>query len=630
MCLIASVSPLWASFFHAPTYNALGGDAANDDLARAREVLSGSITLSETGTYRAVVQCGNGSAVWIGNSETKSYFVTAAHVTNAATNVLRTYSGGVILPASGSVFHTAFNDFGLLEFNRVIDPSFFGGENPVLMDLNIVDNFLGEESTLVGYGNLTIDGRGLGRTRALSTGIITLENSERTRSDVSRNFIPSQPFAGSATGGDSGGGVFLTVDGQQVLIGAVSSGNTVLYNYAHLFAHRELIDSVVPEGVLTWYSDTLIPRSYPDQVVEVGTELNLLLDGGVILEGPAGATIDSATGRFLWTPGAEVAGMSFPVTVAPAGVSDPSPMELLSFTIQVLEVGVDLWEWSAAPEGWTGVTALNSGGSPYRLANTFPFLQGNENTLITQQVSGTIPANTTVRISLKAVDFHQTWSQGGPLEVGFLESLPTPTTAGVPFLHSEEILVPNYNGVAFTDGFTNVNQNVRYYLEFQTTAEITGPWFTVRKGEDGDRFAIDDVEITLLPPATGSGSVAYDYWAALNGVNGLPEEDHDGDGEANVLEFILGADPTDPSRRVTCHFNFTEGSSTLRYDQNLASLNDYTVTPLWSTNLVDWFEGGFIIQQVEQNDTARTLEASINTDADESRLFLKLEIEQVE
>ena len=194
-----------------------------------------------------------GSAVWIGNSDTKSYFITAGHVVNAATNTMTTYDGTIIPPVDGSFLHRRDGDFGLLEFNAVLDPELFGGESLILMDLHLANNFAGFETALVGYGNLTIGDRMLGRTRVMSFASLTrLDGTTRTQSTISSSFNPERPFAGVGTQGDSGGGVFLNLDGTNVLIGANSAGNLMTgMVYTNIYQHREFMDSVIPEGVFT-------------------------------------------------------------------------------------------------------------------------------------------------------------------------------------------------------------------------------------------------------------------------------------------------------------------------------------------------------------------------------------------
>lgn len=269
---ISSASVASASHFKAETYNALGGNAATDNLAQANIVLSDLVDWSKTGAYASVVRNGNGSAAWIGNSDTKSYFMTAAHVVNSATNTFTTHNGTTISPNSGSVFHTQDGDFALLEYNGVLDPSLFGGQSAVLMDYHLAENYSGDETAAVGYGILTIGERTLGRTRMLSFANLTrLDGQYRTQSTVSSTYDPSKPYAGVTTQGDSGGGVFLNRDGVDVLIGAVSAGNLRTgMVYTSIYQYKTFIDSVVPEGVFTWYSDTL--------TFDVGDEI--LFNGG--------------------------------------------------------------------------------------------------------------------------------------------------------------------------------------------------------------------------------------------------------------------------------------------------------------------------------------------------------------
>ena len=279
-----------ASFFLVATYEALGGNALTDDQTQANEVLSELLELSKTGEYRAVVRNNAGSATWIGNSDTKSYFMTAGHVINSATNTITTYDGTVIPPVPGSFLHRCPGDFGLLEYNAVLDPELFGGQHMILMDLHLANNFAGFETALVGYGDLTIGDRRLGRTRMMSFSNLTrLDGEYRTQSTISANFDPNKPFAGVATQGDSGGGVFLNLDGTNVLIGALSAGNQMTgMVYTNIYQHRELIDSVVPEGVFTWYTDFIaeppVPPTtagpYQDSFDNDGLNVNMGVGGG--------------------------------------------------------------------------------------------------------------------------------------------------------------------------------------------------------------------------------------------------------------------------------------------------------------------------------------------------------------
>jgi len=254
--LFASTAYLMASGYHATTYNALGGDVVNDDLSDALKLLKKPLAISKTGVYRAVVKSNAGSAVWIGNGKTKSYFVTVGHVVNSATNTFTTHNGTTISPVAGSVFHRRDGDFGLLEYNALLDPMLFGGRSMILMDHNLVNNYAGRQTTIVGYGNIKIGGRSLGRHRMLSYSTLTprIRLDDYTTRSVTNADDP-RPYAGVATQGDSGGGVFMQANGENVLIGTLSAaGSSALY-YTNLYYHKSFINSVVPKGVFQWFSE---------------------------------------------------------------------------------------------------------------------------------------------------------------------------------------------------------------------------------------------------------------------------------------------------------------------------------------------------------------------------------------
>ena len=252
--MLASTAQLsQASRFSATTYNALGGSATTDNLNQAISTLSFAVDLSKTGAYRAVVQLGAGSATWIGNSDTKSYFLTAAHIVNAASNTITTHNGTTISSKTGSEFYTADHDFGLLEYDGVLNPSLFGDAPAILMDRNTFNNFEGEVTALVGYGTLIINDRSLGRTRMLSTANVS-SGGNMTWSNTLNLTTKSRAYAGIASGGDSGGGIFLQLAERTVLVGASSGGNgSNAFNYTNIYDNKDLIDSIVPAEAFTWY-----------------------------------------------------------------------------------------------------------------------------------------------------------------------------------------------------------------------------------------------------------------------------------------------------------------------------------------------------------------------------------------
>ena len=160
---------------------------------------------------------------------------------------------------------------------------------------------------------------------------------------------------------------------------------------------------------------------------------------------------------------------------------------------------------------------------------------------IYQQIAGTIPAWANVSVSIKAADFNQTWSNGGVIEYGLRNGMPTVANAGDAFLHSATASVPNYDGDGLVNGLGNTGGNVDYSFVFSTTEEIEDPWFAVRKNENGDRFGIDDIAIS--------------YYFIDTDEDGLPDlqetnigtdpdlADTDGDGLEDGNELLLGTNP---------------------------------------------------------------------------------------
>jgi len=260
LCAITQMQTLQASWYLPETYEALGGNAVTDDYARAQEVLSEPIALSKTGGYRAVVRCGVGSAVWVGNSDSRSYFLTVAHHNTVDRCSINTYDGTTISPSSSSTLHTTDGDFAILEYGEVLDPALFGGEPTIVSDLDAQVAFKDEIISLVGYGILFIGDRSFVQTRSLSTSTIRQNVADpvplRTRTGNPEVYQPTRPFAGIGSGGDSGGGAFVDVDGKNVLIGTDSAGNRrTFYDFTNIWEHKDYIESIVPEGVITWLSD---------------------------------------------------------------------------------------------------------------------------------------------------------------------------------------------------------------------------------------------------------------------------------------------------------------------------------------------------------------------------------------
>ena len=362
-------------------------------------------------------------------------------------------------------------------------------------------------------------------------------------------------------GGDSGSPIYIDKDGLNGQIAGVLSGGSGSQYGSNIIYVR--ISPYVP-----WITDTILANPdirtlaltpVEDQTLPVGTELSFFVSSNSseinlnspdidtltptysLLAGPAGATLDPVTGLFAWTPQAADAGGQFTVTIQSQEDGVIANTAESSFQIFVPAQGIPFWSWSSAAPNWSQVTV--SGGSPFRLASTFAYLQGDANNLIHQPLTGTIPAGASVRITAKLADFEQTWSNGGPLEFGLRTTQPTAANAANAFLASSIVEVPNYDGSPHLDGLGNTDNPVVHTFTFETKSAITNPWFVVRKNANGDRFGVDDISIEYtLDDADFDGLTdsEEDFYGTDSNL-----ADSDGDGFTDGFEVnVLGTDPT--------------------------------------------------------------------------------------
>ncbi|YCM42831.1 hypothetical protein V2O64_16100 [Verrucomicrobiaceae bacterium 227] len=358
--------------------------------------------------------------------------------------------------------------------------------------------------------------------------------------------------------GDSGSPIYLDKNGLNGQVAGVLSGGT-----GNVYGTTVVYVRIRP--YINWIKDTIIANpdnravylaTIPDQIVNLGetltvtesstgTEQGPLTPKFSLVNPPTGAAIDSDTGVITWTPAPNQSGKvhTINVKVTEDGVVANSKEKSFNVTVNGDNLS-EFWTWSGAPTNWSAVTL--SGGNPYALAsNKFPYLQGDTNTQIYQQITGTLPAWAIVSVQIKLADFEQSWSNGGPLEFGFTSSQPTPATASDPFLFSTTANVLNYDSATgLADGLGNTGGNVDYSFSFQTTTDLTNPWFAVRKSENGDRFAVDDIVISYFFIDTDEDGLPDPQELSLGTDPGIADSDSDGVNDGD--EVALGSNPLAP------------------------------------------------------------------------------------
>lgn len=354
--------------------------------------------------------------------------------------------------------------------------------------------------------------------------------------------------------GDSGSPIYIDKDGLNGQVSGVLSGGS-----GNVYGSSLIYVRIRPYK--TWITDTVLANpdtravyiaTIPDQVINLGDTLNVtesstgteqgpLTPSFSLVSAPTGMTINSSTGAISWTPTANQADKVHTITVRVTEDGVVANSKDKSFTVTVLgNNSTTFWSWSGGAPAWSAVTV--GGGAPYNLGSAkYPYHQGDANNHIYRQISDTLPAWADVTVQIKAADFEQTWSKGGILEYGFTSAQPTVANAGDAFLFSGIADVPNYDGAVLEDGLGNTGGNVNYFFTFETTTALVNPWFSVRKNEDGARFAVDDIEISYVIIDTDEDGLPDRQEESIGTDPDIADTDLDGVDDGD--ELALGTDP---------------------------------------------------------------------------------------
>lgn len=117
-----------------------------------------------------------------------------------------------------------------------------------------------------------------------------------------------------------------------------------------------------------------------------------------------------------------------------------------------------------------------------------------------------------------------------------------------------------------------------------TTAAFSFTW---------DEFRVSSSSLVQAVTEPGVAPVgSYQAWRnsypALAAATGSPAQDHDGDGVANVLEFVLGGDPTVPATGILPQGAIDGDNFLFTFKRTTASQSGTLLNFQWGTNLTSW------------------------------------------
>lgn len=155
------------------------------------------------------------------------------------------------------------------------------------------------------------------------------------------------------------------------------------------------------------------------------------------------------------------------------------------------------------------------------------------------------------------------------------------------------------------DNLSNGGEQVKLSLGAGTAIldfvyDDAAPW---PAGIDGDGSSLTLAQPESLPDHTlpsswrassvpggspgADDSSPYFDWAEENGIVGLPDDDQDGDGVSNLMEFALIGDPLVPDQAILPTMSIEGGILTMSYDR-IAQPHGLTFVMEFSTDLITW------------------------------------------
>ncbi len=121
----------------------------------------------------------------------------------------------------------------------------------------------------------------------------------------------------------------------------------------------------------------------------------------------------------------------------------------------------------------------------------------------------------------------------------------------------------------------------------------------------------------------------YDAWIAdfpALGVTGK-DDDADGDGLANLLEYYFGSQPGIPDAAAALPVIARDGGTLTLTWWRTKTATDAAALPQWSDNLATWSGSGFTITEIDETSEKEQMRATLAVGPGEEKRFLRLKVE---
>ena len=195
------------------------------------------------------------------------------------------------------------------------------------------------------------------------------------------------------------------------------------------------------------------------------------------------------------------------------------------------------------------------------------------------------------------------------------------------------------------DNLSNGGERIKLSLGAGTTIRdftylTAAPW---PSAPDGDGFSLTLINPVSLPDHTLASSwrtsasvggspdhldaTSYQLWATSNSVTGNSNQDDDGDGLENLLEYALASDPQNSGLQKLPQSALTNGFLTLSFEKPIAA-DDLIYIVEFSNTLTNWSSENAVLESSVPTDSGVTTEtwSYLNPVSSTPRIFARVRV----